>query len=165
LLKDSGYDGAPVILLQQTDVTFEAKLPVVAKQLLTQAGFNVDMQPMDRETLVSRRAKKDGWSIFLTGVSSVTYMNPFSSNTFSGACNNAWSGWPCDRELEKLRDAFALASTEADRKAIAEMVQVRAMEIGALVPLGEYVMKVAARKTLSGFVTGFFTVFWNLEKQ
>ena len=35
------------------------KLPPVMAQLLKQAGFNVDMQAMDWQTLVARRAKKD----------------------------------------------------------------------------------------------------------
>jgi peptide/nickel transport system substrate-binding protein len=35
------------------------KLPDVAAQLLRQAGFKVDLQAMDWQTLVGRRAKKD----------------------------------------------------------------------------------------------------------
>jgi peptide/nickel transport system substrate-binding protein len=71
LLKESGYDGTPVVVRQPTDLVVIAKLPVVATQLLRQAGFKVDMQSMDWQTLVSRRAKKDppaqgGWNIFLT---------------------------------------------------------------------------------------------------
>ena len=38
------------------------------------------------------------------------------------------------------------------------------MEVGTHVPLGEYMTRVAARKNITGFVTGFFTVFWNVEK-
>jgi peptide/nickel transport system substrate-binding protein len=64
-----------------------------------------------------------------------------------------------------LRDAFALAGSEAERKEIAGQVQVRAMEVGTHVPLGEYRSMVAARKNVKGLVPGFFTVFWNLEKQ
>jgi peptide/nickel transport system substrate-binding protein len=165
LLKDAGYDGAPVVLLQQTDLTSEAKLPTVAKQLLTEAGFNVDMQSMDWGTLQSRRAKKDGWSIFLTSSSLVARLSPASFAQLSGACDEAWFGWPCDPELERLRDAFALADDEKERKALAERIQVRAMEIGTHVPLGEYVTATAARKTVRGFVTGYFLVLWNVEKQ
>ena len=53
--------------MQPTDLAIIAKLPVVAAQLLREAGFKVDMQSMDWQTLVSRRAKKDGWNIFLDG--------------------------------------------------------------------------------------------------
>jgi peptide/nickel transport system substrate-binding protein len=166
LMRDSGYDGTPVALLHQTDAATEAKLAPVAKQLLTQAGLNVDMQSMDRETLGTRRARKDGWSVFLGSGPSNNIMNPFSTNMFSGeGFPNAWYGWPSDQQLEKLRDAFALAGDERERKALAERIQVRAMQIGALVPLGEYVIKVAARKNVTGFVDSFFTVLWSVEKQ
>jgi peptide/nickel transport system substrate-binding protein len=165
LLKESNYDGTPVILLHQTDVAREARLAGVAKQLLTQAGFNVDMQSMDRQTLVSRRDRKDGWNAFLFASSSVSALSPFYANTLNAACSKAWVGWPCDPELEKLRDAFALAGTDAARKALAEQIQVRAMQIGAQVPLGQFVIKTAARTNITGFVPGFFTVYWNVEKQ
>ena len=39
------------------------------------------------------------------------------------------------------------------------------MEIGTHVPLGEYVIPVAARKNVTGFVTGYLMVLWNVEKQ
>jgi peptide/nickel transport system substrate-binding protein len=64
-----------------------------------------------------------------------------------------------------LRDEFARSFDDKTRKALAEQVQVRAMEIGAYVPLGEYVRAVAARRNVTGFVNGYMTVFWNVEKQ
>jgi peptide/nickel transport system substrate-binding protein len=165
LLKESGYNGTPVVVLRPTDQAILAKLPVVATQLLRQAGFNVDMQSMDWQTLVSRRAKKEGWNIFLTGSGAALVMNPLSNSPLSGACDKAWFGWPCDSELEKLRDGFAHADADKERKAIAEQIQVRAMEIGTHVPVGEYVQAVAARKTVKGLLVGYFTVMWNVEKQ
>ena len=39
------------------------------------------------------------------------------------------------------------------------------MEVGTHVPLGEYVRKTPARKTVKGLVTGYFLVSWNVEKQ
>jgi peptide/nickel transport system substrate-binding protein len=124
------------------------------------------MQVMDFQTLSVRRNKKDGWSIFLTRSTSVASMNPISYPALSAACYpKAWFGWPCDPELEKLREAFELSSTEQERKSLAEQIQVRAMKVGTHVPLGEYVVNVAARKNVTGFVTGFFTVYWNVEKQ
>src|SRR4029078_12169349 len=71
LLKASGYDGTPVVLMNPTDLAAIGKLPDVAAQLLRQAGFKVDLQAMDWNTLVGRRAKKEataqgGWNIFLT---------------------------------------------------------------------------------------------------
>ena len=71
LLAEAGYDGTPVVLMQSTDVARARNLAPVAKSLMEKAGFKVDLQAMDWQTLVSRRAKKDplasgGWSVFLT---------------------------------------------------------------------------------------------------
>jgi peptide/nickel transport system substrate-binding protein len=169
LLKESGYDGTPIVLMQAADVPVAAKLPVVATQLLRQAGFKVDMQAMDWQTLVSRRAKKDppskgGWNIFLTFWASVDGLNPIAMNAVNAGCDKAWFGWPCDAELEKLRDAYARAGDEAVRKPITEQIQLRAMEIVTHVPIGEFKVPLAARKNVTGFVTGYFLVFWNVEK-
>jgi peptide/nickel transport system substrate-binding protein len=170
LVKESGYDGRPIVIMQPTDIAVSAKLPVVATQLLRQAGFKVDMQAMDWQTLVSRRAKKDppskgGWNIFLTFWASVDGLNPIAMNAVNAGCEKAWFGWPCDAELERLRDAFARADTEAERKSLAEQIQVRAMGIVTHVPIGEFLVPAAARKEVQGFVTGFFLVPWNVSKR
>lgn len=171
MLKASGYDGTPIVIMHPTDLHAIAKLPVVGAQLLRQAGFKVDLQSMDWQTLVARRAKKDppkqgGWNIFMTIWTAVDVSNPVIMQPINGACEKAWFGWPCDEQLEKLRDAYARATEDSQRKSIAEEVQKRAMTVVTHVPLGEYTVPVAARKNLSGFVKGFIQVIpWNLSKQ
>jgi peptide/nickel transport system substrate-binding protein len=151
-------------VLQPTGTATTAKLPLVASQLLREAGFNVEVQSMDYNTWQARRAKKDGWNIFLSGFSVVT--NPVFSMPLSAACYpKAFPGWPCDPELERLRGAFAFAANEQERKTLAEQAQVRAMEIASFVPLGEYRIASAARKNVKGFLQARVPVFWNLEKE
>jgi peptide/nickel transport system substrate-binding protein len=58
LLKEAGYDGRPVVLLDPTDLPFMHAATLVTRELLTEAGINVDLQPMDWSTLVSHRAEK-----------------------------------------------------------------------------------------------------------
>ncbi|MCC7546650.1 MAG: ABC transporter substrate-binding protein [Burkholderiales bacterium] len=169
LLKESGYDGTPVVLMHPTDLAVIAKLPVVTAQLLRQAGFKVDMQSMDWQTLVSRRAKKDrpsagGWNAFMTVWANVDNLNPITLQAVGASCDKAWFGWPCDAQLEKLRDAFGRASDASERRRVAAQIQARAMEIVTHVPVGEYNFPVAARKTVKGFVIGYFFVPWNIEK-
>jgi peptide/nickel transport system substrate-binding protein len=165
LLKESGYTGAPIVVLRATDQANLSKLPVVATQLLRQAGFTVEMQSMDWQSLVTRRVRRDGWHVFFTNAGAGLVMNPLANSFLNAACDTAWFGWPCDADLERLRDGFAHAGGDAERKAIAERMQVRAMEIGTHVPLGEYVQPVAARKTVNGLVVGYFPVMWNVEKR
>jgi ABC-type transport system substrate-binding protein len=51
LVKESGYDGKPIILMHSTDLYVLANLAPVAKSLMEKAGFKVDMQSMDWQTL------------------------------------------------------------------------------------------------------------------
>jgi len=166
LLKESGYNGETVVVLQPTDLAAIAKVPLVATDRLRKVGFTVAMQPMPWNTVVVRRAKTDGWNIIIPSFPSSSSVDPISSNPLSGAgYPKGWYGWPTDSPLERLRDAFALATTERERKSLAEQVQVRAMEIVSYIPLGEYRIYPVARSNVTGLVPGFFLVYWNLEKR
>src|SRR6185369_5090825 len=59
LLKEAGYDGTPIVLLQSTDLQVLTNLAPVAKAQMEAAGLKVDMQSSDWQTVVARRAKKD----------------------------------------------------------------------------------------------------------
>ena len=98
--------------MHSTDLKVLTNLAPVAKSLMEKAGFKVDMQSMDWQTLVARRAKKDppsagGWNAFLTAWVAADVMNPVSTAYVNSACDKASFGWPCDAEMEKLRDDFA----------------------------------------------------------
>jgi len=170
LLQEAGYDGTPVVLLQSTDIASLSNLAPVAKSLLEKAGFKVDLQAMDWQTLVSRRAKKDppgagGWSAFLTSWGSVDVLDPVATNFLNAACDKATFGWPCDEEINRLRDAFARETDPAKQKAIAEAVQVRAVEYPTHVVLGQYLQPSAFRKNITGVLQVPNAVFWNIEKK
>jgi len=169
LLKASGYDGTPVVLMKPTDLAAIQKLPDVAAQLLRQAGFKVDLQAMDWNTVVTRRAKKDppaqgGWNMFFTQWVAPDIWNPLTNPAIGALGEKSWFGWPSDEKIEKLRDDFARATDEAKKKALAEEIQARAFEIGTHVPLGESIIPLAARKSVSGFVTGPGNLYWNIKK-
>ncbi len=168
LLKEAGYDGTPVVLMHSTDLKVLTNLAPVAKSLMEKAGFKVDMQSMDWQTLVARRAKKDapdagGWNAFLTAWVAADVMNPVSTAYLNASCEKALFGWPCDAQLEKLRDDFAREADPAKQKAIAEAVQLRSIEVTPEIPVGEYVTPVAMRKNVKGFLIAPVPVFWNIE--
>jgi peptide/nickel transport system substrate-binding protein len=126
------------------------------------------MQSMDWQTLVARRTKKDapdagGWNAFLTAWVTADVMNPVSTGYLNSACEKALFGWPCDPQMEKLRDDFAREADPVKQKAIAEAVQLRNIEITQEIPVGEYVSPIAMRKNVKGLVIAPAPVFWNLE--
>lgn len=168
LLKEAGYDGTPVLLMHSTDLKALTNLAPVAKSLMEKAGFKVDMQSMDWQTLVARRAKKDppsagGWNAFLTAWVTADVMNPVSAAYVNASCEKASFGWPCDAEMEKLRDDFARTSDLAKQKEIAEAVQKRNIEITAMIPVGEYIQPIAIRKNVKGLLMAPVPVHWNIE--
>jgi peptide/nickel transport system substrate-binding protein len=170
LLKEAGYDGTPIVLMHSTDLAVLTNLAPVAKSLLEKAGFKVDMQSMDWQTLVARRAKKDppasgGWHAFLTSWVSADILNPVMMGFLNASCEKAMFGWPCDKDIEGLRDAFARETSLAKQKQIAEQVQVRATQFPTHVPLGQWYGAAALRKNVSGNVEAPATVFWNIEKK
>jgi len=170
LLKEAGYTGTTIVILQPTDLATIAKLPTVAAQQLRQAGFKVDLLSMDWNALLARRAKKDppekgGWSIFITTLNGLDVANPVVSLPMNASCDKAWPGWPCDPALEKLRDDFVRAATDADKRKVAEAAQRRALEIGTHAALGEYFQPVATRKNITGLLNTSVYVYWNLDKK
>ena len=170
LLAEAGYDGTPVVLLQSTDIPSLANLAPVAKSLMEKAGLKVDLQAMDWQTLVSRRAKKEplqggGWSVYLTSWGSVDVLDPVATNFLNAACDKSTFGWPCDAELERLRDAFARETDPAKQKTIAEAVALRAAEYPTHVVLGQYTQPSAFRKNISGVLVATNVALWNIEKK
>jgi peptide/nickel transport system substrate-binding protein len=168
LLKEANYDGTPIVLMHSTDLTVLTNLAPVAKSLMEKAGIKVEMQSMDWQTLVSRRAKKDppaagGWHAFLTSWVSADILNPVMAGFLNSACDKAMFGWPCDEQMEKLRDQFARETEPAKQKAVAEAVQVRLTEYPTHVPLGLWYQPVAVRKNVQGVIEAPVPVFWNVE--
>ena len=170
ILKEAGYDGTPIVLLQSTDLAVLTNLAPVAKTLLERGGFKVDMQSMDWQTLVSRRTKKDpvaqgGWNIAMTAAAVVLLIDPVNNHYAEASGDRAQFGWPLDEEIERLRMAFVRETDPKKQLAIAEQVQKRIMDLGVTVPLGQYLQPMARRKNVSGNIESPVPVFWNVEKK
>jgi peptide/nickel transport system substrate-binding protein len=74
-------------------------------------------------------------------------------------------GWPCDADMEKLRDDFARETDPAKQKGIAEATQVREAQVVTHIPLGQWYLGALMRKNLSGMVEAPAPVFWNIAIQ
>lgn len=170
-LKASGYDGTPVVILHPTDVGILKTHPVVAAQLLRQAGFKVDLQALDWQTVVSRRASQKppaegGWNMFFTIWAGSDLVNPLvNQNLIGRGRDGAWFGWPSDPRLEAFREAYALATTAEERKKIATDMQAYAYDQVIYIPLGQFSRQTAWRKDLEGVVDSPIPIFWNMTKK
>lgn len=170
LLKEAGYDGTPIVLMNPSDFTLLNKFPVVLAQLLRQGGFKVDLVSMDWPSLLARRAKKDpidkgGWNIFVTGWGASDTMNPLFFAPMTGNGEKGWFGWATDPKLEDLKGQFLATMDAAKRKELAQAIQTEVFDYGLYAPLGESTNFTAVRKgVISGLVDSPVSVFWNIKK-
>lgn len=169
LLDEAGYKGEPVILMRPTDFAALSKAPLVVKQQLEQAGFKVDMQSMDWQTLVARRAKQDspaqgGWNAFITYNAASDNLNPITMSMMNATGRKGWFGWQDDAELEKIKTDFVRASTDSEKRKLADAAQLRAIDQVTHINLGQFNAPAAARDSISGVVSGGAQVYWNIRK-
>jgi len=171
MLKEAGYDGTPVVLMRPTDLASIAKIPLVAKQQLEAAGFKVDFQQMDWASLLARRAKQDapaqgGWNLFLTAWTAGDLENPLGMAMLNARGKSGWFGWHDEPRIEQLKDKFARAKTVAEKKKIAEDLQLLAMETATHAPLGQYQSPSVVRKNISNLipVNAGVPVLWGVKK-
>ena len=172
MFKEAGYNGEPITILLATDHVTITPATQVLIHAMREAGLNLDVQTMDWGSVVSRRAKKEppaqgGWNIFVTTAGGVGGSNPVLHTWIGAACDKGLFGWPCDAEIERLRNAYAFAQTDAEKKKIARDLQTRAIEQVVYVPFGQWTQPMAYRADrIEGIVpnTGL-TVLWNISKK
>lgn len=168
MVRESGYDGTRIVILDATETALSPATQVVA-QAMREIGLNVDYQAMDWGTLSSRRTSKNpvaqgGWSIFLSGPAAPDMSEPVGHLALRSNCDAAWFGWPCDEAIEKLRAAFTMEPTLEGRRKIAEAVQERALATVPYVPVGQFWLVRAHQANLTGLLSPGLPVYWNVAK-
>src|SRR5947209_3530776 len=170
-LAESGYDGTPIVIMAPGDVVTLKAQPIVAAQQLREAGFKVDVQATDWQTVVSRRTsqkpvKEGGWNMFFTNWVAADVMNPVVNFSIGGrGKNGGWFGWAEDAKIEQLKDTYARSSSPEEQKKLAAEIQKEAYEQVIYIPLGQYLIPSAWRKSLTGVLDGPATpIFWNIDK-
>ncbi|MCW3149328.1 ABC transporter substrate-binding protein [Stutzerimonas stutzeri] len=166
-LKDAGYDGTPVVLLNPTDTPVMAAFTQVTADLLQQLGMVVEVRDMDWAALLEQRENRasvadGGWSMFHTWWNAVDLIDT-SAIAFSGDAKSGWFGWAEDAELEQLRAKAAKASG-AEKAALAAQIQQRLWDIGAFAVLGQFFEPVAFRADLQG-ITSPMQFYWGVSHE
>jgi peptide/nickel transport system substrate-binding protein len=170
LFKKAGYDGRPVLILQATNIAFMNNAALLIAQWLREAGVNAELAASDWGAVVTRRAVKKpvaegGWNIFITWGSGEGFDNPIGFVAHMGNGEAGWFGWPKDDLHEKLRDAWALAGSLDERKAIARKLQENAWSYVPMALLGQWAPPVARRANVTGFIPiPAHVPFWNVQK-
>jgi peptide/nickel transport system substrate-binding protein len=169
LLKEGGYAGEKVVILDGVDLPAAHMTVPVTAQFLRKAGMNVEVQSMDFSAMASRRTSnkpvaEGGWSIFHTTLQESVVMYPVSHLAIDARCEKAWAFY-CDSGLETLKTRWVQIADAAQRRTVAVDIQKRAYEQGAYVPLGQMTYAWATSKKLSGWLQTPTTVMWNWTKE
>lgn len=154
LLAESGYKGQKIAVLLPTDVGYLNAATLVAAQALQNIGMNVDLQSMDFSTATARRAKKvppdqGGWNIYVTSAAQFNVDSPINSTYLGASCGNSLPGWPCDKKLDELRNAWISATDPAERKKLLDEFQVEAYQTLPNLPIGQYSTVFATQKSIT----------------
>ena len=152
-----------------TDVTSLINQPVVAAQALREAGFEVDMQSMDWQSVVQRRAQQNppsegGWNMFFTNWMVPEISDPLINVMVNGRGDDAWFGWPSDERVEELRAAFVAADDAEAAKQVATQIQEHVMDNVNYIMMGEYLIPQARRGNIENMIPSPVPVFWNMTK-
>jgi peptide/nickel transport system substrate-binding protein len=171
LVQAAGYDGTPVVILEPADLNALKNLGSVAKAQLEKVGFKVDLRVSDWQTMTARLANKKapadgGWNAFTTSWQQLDVTDPVQNAFLTANCEKARVGWPCDADMEKIRERYARETDPAKRKAIADEAQIHNTKVVTHVPVGEWYGASARRTTVSvPKILPPFLVFWDLEKK
>ncbi|QCI66361.1 ABC transporter substrate-binding protein [Phreatobacter stygius] len=168
-LKASGYSGQKVVIINPTDFPDIGPLGQVTADVLGKIGMNVDLNESDWGTVIQRRnsrepVEKGGWSIFHTTGSTFGWSNPALSTLVRGPGQAGWFGWWTNQQAEALAEEWLFASDEAAQKKAAGTLGRLALDQVATVPLGQFTIKTAYRKSLSGILAGSAPYPWSVKR-
>ncbi len=159
-IKEAGYGGERVVLMTPANYPGTNPLGIVAADVMTRVGLNVDLQSIDWGTLVQRRASrnpidKGGWSAFVTFLNGTNNFDPAGQLGIRGNGDKAWFGWPTAPKLEEARDAWFAASDLAGQKAACVALQLQFWQDAPYLPLGVEYATTAFRRGVTGMRSGF----------
>ncbi len=162
-LKQAGYNGTPVVVLDPIDIPVLADFTDVTVKTLENIGMNVQVQKMTWDQMLVRRSNRgvqNGWNVFDTWWIADDIDTP-QAIAYSGDSKTGWVGWPSDPKLEADRQAFVEATTLTQQQAIAAQVQKDVLNDASVGILGQFFEPIAFNKNVSGLTTPV-QFFWGL---
>jgi peptide/nickel transport system substrate-binding protein len=165
LLKESGYAGEPVVVFHSLTSALLNPIGLVVAAQLRRVGFNVQVESRDSATMQQRRLQRTGWSIVPIVANGIDVMNPLASQLVAGNCFDNAPGWYCDPKMTDLLQRYAVASDPAERRRLADQIQVAFHDNVNFVIAGQFAAPPAWRASLTGVVPFSFPVFWNMERR
>lgn len=168
-LRDSGYAGQKIVIINPTDFPDIGPLGQVTADMLRRLNMNVELAESDWGTVVQRRSNREavdrgGWSILHTTGGAVAWSTPASSFLVRGQGTGGWFGWWGNPRAEELAEAWLYAEGEDRRRALAQELGTLALSEVSFVPLGQFVIRTAFRRDITGILPGSSPFPWNVRR-
>jgi len=170
LLRESGYDGTPIVIMDPTDSQLVHGPTLVLAQQMQEVGFRTDLQAMDFASMASRRANRrppaeGGWHVGLTFWNGLAASDPVGNVPMQASCERAWPGWPCDAAHQALIDAFPYAASAGERRRIIDELNASAYRLVPYVPYGQWYLPSAIRPQVDAVLAmPGIVIAWNARK-
>ena len=167
-LQASGYNGEKVVIINPTDFPLIGPHGQVTADRLRRIGMNVELADTDWGTVVQRRvrtepADRGGWSIFHTYGSSLAYLNPAVSSLLKAPGATGWFGWYDSPTMQERIQAWFNAPDAARQKTLADEINKLAQDDVATIPLGQFRIRSAWRRSITGLAQGSMPYPWGVR--
>ncbi len=160
LIAEAGVEGMEVRVMQPLDMPVLPDLAAVTAEVLTELGFDVDLQPMDWATLGTRRADPELWEAFHTWSGTGRVLGPLTNTSLQ---KDGWFNRYQDTsgKMTELMNRFARAKDAEEQFSIWEEINAFAFEDMPMIRIGDFYPPLASRKEVKGWNPIPFPVLWD----
>ena len=151
LIKESGYNGQAIVLLDPVDSPTHHASALITADLFKKLGLKIDVRSMDWGSYLQTRNNQDapeagGWNVAFTAMVGTSNLDPASNLGIRGTGKQAWFGWPTNQKIEDLRTQWFYAKDLAERQELCRQIQLQVFEEVPYIPLGAIYNLMAVRK-------------------
>ena len=147
LIKESGYNGEPLLHMNPNDYGTITPLGPVFKKQMAEVGVNIELPGMDWATLISRIGDLEYWHFFSTWGGFYGIHDPITDGNVNGSSR---TGFYNERMVELSEEYAAAMDPKERRRIVSEIEDIYWDEVPAL-RLGQFFLTTPYRKWVKNF--------------